>query len=159
MNVVAAAEEARLREGARGHAGERSHGFLEGCRAGGPNMSSEELVFCRLFELAAPVARMWMSCVQLPRRCAHTAQNVVHRFCEKPVFFTFLRIRAQTHPSSCFDKTDSKGTRKVVVPFFHSRFQACNTPWHQESAAKWWQEGGRNRAGGLPPFTTRTMLS
>ena len=59
---------------------------------------------------------MWMSCVQLPHSGAYTAQNVAHRFCEKPVFFTFLRIR--THPSSCFDSTIPREACGRVVEFF-----------------------------------------
>ena len=59
---------------------------------------------------------MWMFCVQLPRSVPHTAQNAAHRFCEKPVFFTFLRIR--THPSSCFDSTIPRTACGRVVLFF-----------------------------------------
>ena len=57
---------------------------------------------------------MWMFRVQLPHNGAHTAQ--MHRFCEKPVFFTFLRIRS--HPSSCFDSTIPREACGRVVEFF-----------------------------------------
>ena len=40
----------------------------------------------------------------------------MHRFCEKPVFFTFLRIR--THPSSCFDSTIPRQRAEESCYFF-----------------------------------------
>ena len=59
---------------------------------------------------------MWMLRVQLPRSVRTQPKNVVHRFCEKPVFFTFLRIR--THPSSCLGSTIPRTACGRVVLFF-----------------------------------------
>ena len=92
---------------------------------------------------------------QTGRSGAHIAQNAAHRFCELPVFFTALRMRVVRRRRVSIARY-RYSVRKVASDFFSS-FQACNTPWHQESAAKWSQAGGRNRKA-VPPQTTNVVL-
>ena len=142
-------------EGARRHAGERSRCHFWKLQSWRSNMSSERSFFAGSSSWLVRWHECGCTASSFQQRHVNAAKCGAHRTVQKPVFFAryeFALIRRRVSIARF------QGQRAEESVHFFSSFQACNTPWHQESAAKWSQEGGRNRAGGLPPATTNVVL-